>query len=125
MRRRFPTWSAMAWVFSSWAWPAHIANSPSKAMTLGDPGGAPMKSQNAALPAAVAMPMPEGPPLTSFVTSVDSMCPDSERMPRPFAWANSAWSASPWSASRVLSAPAPRRKPSASTDSIASSGATR
>ena len=37
-----------------------------------------MKSQNAALPAAVAMPMPDGPPLTSLVTSVDSMCPDSD-----------------------------------------------
>ena len=31
--------------------------------------GAPTTSQNAALPAAVAMPTPEGPPFTSFVTS--------------------------------------------------------
>ena len=85
----------MAWVFSSWAWPAHIANSPSKATTLGTPAGAPMTSQNAALPAAVAIPIPDGPPLTSFVTSVDSMCPDSARMPRPLACANSGWSASP------------------------------
>ena len=36
-----------------------------------------MTSQKAALPAAVAMPTPEGPPLTSLVTSVDSMWPES------------------------------------------------
>ena len=77
----------MAWVFSSCAWPAHMANSPSKAMIFGEPIGAPTMSQKAALPAAVAMPTPDGPPLTSLVTSVDSMCPDSARMPRPFAWA--------------------------------------
>ena len=59
-------------------------------------------SQNAALPAAVAMPTPEGPPLTSLVTSVDSMWPDSARMPRPFACANSGWSASPLSWSSVF-----------------------
>ena len=35
------------------------------------------------------MPMPEGPPLTSFVASVDSACPDSDRMPRVFACAKS------------------------------------
>ena len=46
-------------------------------------------SQNAALPAAVAMPTPDGPPLTSLVTSVDSMWPESARMPRPLACANS------------------------------------
>ncbi len=86
-RRRLPVWSAMACVFSSCAWPAHMANSPSKATIFGRPIGAPTMSQNAALPAAVAMPTPEGPPLTSLVTSVDSMCPDSARMPRPFACA--------------------------------------
>ena len=37
-------------------------------MTFGELG-APTISQNAALPAAVAMPTPEGPPLTSLVTS--------------------------------------------------------
>ena len=44
IRRRLPTWSAMAWVFSSWAWPAHIANSPSKATILGAPIGAPRQT---------------------------------------------------------------------------------
>ena len=38
--------------------------------------------------AAVASPTPEGPPLTSLVTSVDSMWPDKARIPRPLAWAN-------------------------------------
>lgn len=54
-------------------------------MIFGVPMGAPMTSQNAAFPAAVAIPTPDGPPLTSLVTSMDSMCPDSARMPRPFA----------------------------------------
>ena len=39
-------------------------------------------SQNAALPAAVAIPMPEGPPFTSLVRSVLSACPASARIPR-------------------------------------------
>ena len=62
MRRRFPTWSAMAWVFSSWARAGAHRELALEGDDLGDPGGAPMTSQNAALPAAVAMPMPEGPP---------------------------------------------------------------
>ena len=69
-RRRLPTFSASACVLSSCAWPSDIANSPSNAMTFGDSIGAPTMSQNAALPAAVAMPMPDGPPLTSLVTSM-------------------------------------------------------
>ena len=85
IRSRLPTWSAIAWVLSSWACPSVMANSPSKAMIFGVPMGAPTMSQNAALPAADAIPTPDGPPLTSFVTSVDSMCPESARMPRPLA----------------------------------------
>ena len=83
-RSRLPTLSARACVFSSCACPEQRANSPSKAMTFGAFTDAPMTSQNAALPAASAMPTPEGPPFTSFVRSVDSMWPDSARMPRPF-----------------------------------------
>ena len=89
IRSRLPTCSAIAWVLSSWACPSLMANSPSNAMIFGVPMGAPTMSQNAAFPAAVAMPTPDGPPLTSLVTSVDSMCPESARMPRPLAWANS------------------------------------
>ena len=55
--------------------------------TLGVSIPAPTMSQNAALPAAVAMPIPEGPPFTSLVTSVLSACPDKARMPRSLAWA--------------------------------------
>ena len=95
IRSRLPTCSAMAWVLISCAWPSVIANSPSKAMIFGVPIGAPMMSQKAAFPAAVAIPTPEGPPLTSLVTSMDSMCPDRARIPRPLAWANSGWSVSP------------------------------
>ena len=73
IRSRLPTCIAMAWVLSSWACPSVIANSPSNAMIFGVPMGAPMTFQNAALPAAVAIPTPEGPPLTSLVRSVDSM----------------------------------------------------
>ena len=89
MRSRLPACTAIACVFSSCACPAHIANSPSKATIFGESMSAPRKSQKAALPAAVARPTPDGPPLTSLVTSVDSMWPDSARMPRPLACANS------------------------------------
>src|SRR5579884_2288617 len=61
--------------------------SPSSAITFGD-SGAPATSQKAAFPAAVAMPMPEGPPFTSLVQSVLSACPERARMPRPLACAN-------------------------------------
>ena len=94
------------------------ANSPSMAITLGFAIGAPMKSQKAALPAALAMPTPEGPPLTSLVRSQVSEWPDSERMPRSLACAKSGSSARPRSARSVFSAPAPRRKPRASIDSM-------
>ena len=124
MRSRLPTCWATAWVFSSCECPEVIANSPSRATTFGD-GPAPMKSQKAALPAAVAMPMPDGPPLTSLVRSVVSECPASERMPRSPAWAKSGSPSTPASASSVASAPAPRRKPRQSMDSIATAGSTR
>ena len=69
-----------------------MANSPSIAIIF-RLSGAPTISQNAALPAAVAMPMPEGPPFTSFVRSVVSEWPASERIPRIFACAIAGWSA--------------------------------
>ena len=46
--------------------------------------GAPTISQNAALPAEVAMPTPDGPPFTSLVTSMLSAWPASALMPRSF-----------------------------------------
>ena len=56
---------------------------------------APTMSQNAALPAAVATPTPDGPPFTSLVTSMLSAWPDSALMPRSLAWANSGSSLRP------------------------------
>ena len=123
-RSRLPTCMATACVFSSWAWPSVMANSPSMLSTF-RLSGAPMKFQNAALPAAVAMPMPDGPPFTSLVTSVVSECPARARMPRSPACANSGWSSSPLSFRSVARAPAPRRKPRASIGRMASPGSTR
>ena len=123
MRSRLPTFWATACVFISCEWPDVMANSPSRATILGE-SPAPMKSQKAALPAAVAMPMPDGPPFTSLMRSVVSACPASERMPRSLACANSGSSARPLSSSSVASAPAPRRKPRQSIGSMAISGST-
>ena len=124
MRSRLPTRCATAWVLNSWEWPEVMANSPSSATIFGA-SPAPMKSQNAALPAAVAMPMPDGPPFTSLMRSVVSECPARERMPRTLAWAKSGSSARPASSSSVFNACAPRRKPSASMASMATCGSTR
>ena len=62
------------------------------------------------------MPMPEGPPFTSLVTSVLSECPDNALIPRILAWANIGWSANPFS-SRIVSNPSfPLLNPSASIE---------
>ena len=124
-RRRLPTFMARAWVLSSWAWPSVMANSPSKAMILGRHAGAPTISQNAALPAAQAMPTPDGPPFTSLVTSMLSACPARALMPRAFGLREQrddppGRSPAGWSSS----APAPRRNPSASMGSMATLGST-
>ena len=100
-----------------------MANSPSMARIL-RLSGAPIMSQKAALPAAVAIPMPEGPPLTSLVTSVVSAWPARYLMPRILAWAIKGWSSRLFCSNRFFNAPDPRRNPKASMDSMAISGST-
>ena len=121
IRSLFPTCCARACVFISCEWPDVIANSPSTARIL-RVSGAPIISQKAAFPAAVAMPMPDGPPLTSLVRSVVSECPDRGRMPRFLACCIKGWLSRSLSLRRFANASFPLLNPSASIESIDCSG---
>ena len=124
MRSRLPTCWATAAVFISCEWPEVIANSPSMAIIF-RLSGAPTMSQKAALPAEVAMPIPDGPPLTSLVRSVVSECPARDLMPLMAACDMSGWSTRSLSWRIVSRAPLPRLNPSASMDSIEVSGSAK